>query len=172
MYWFETFWLFLYIKNQNFEAKKNQFFYPTPPRRGVLKKWKFWKLVREPKLQNMICSTIKIRPVYKISVLYLLNQTSYSHFSLVNVMWNLHFTKGWSCSLAATTERKWKCRSGIIKMLTRYSLFTPASYFAFPSVEFLKSPSQSQMGKFSNFQYAHTCKHFIQSKTLRVSINF
>ena len=47
----------------------------------------------EPKLQNMICSTIKIRPAYKISVLYLQNQASYSHFSPVNVMWNLNFTK-------------------------------------------------------------------------------
>ena len=60
------------------------------------KKTRFWKLVGEPKLQNMICSTIKNRPAYKISVLYLRNQASYSHFSLVNVMRNLNFTKFWN----------------------------------------------------------------------------
>ena len=42
----------------------------------------------------MICSTI--RPAYKISVLYLQNQASYSHFSLVNVLRNLNFTKYWN----------------------------------------------------------------------------
>ena len=44
----------------------------------------------------MICSTIKIRPANKISVLYLQNQASYSDFSLVNVMRNLHFTQFWN----------------------------------------------------------------------------
>ena len=59
---FESSWLFLYIKNQNFEEeKKSDFFTPTPPQMGVLKKGRFWKLVGEPKLQNMICSTIEIR---------------------------------------------------------------------------------------------------------------
>ena len=38
----------------------------------------------------MICSTIEIRPAYKISALYLQNQASYSNFSLVNVMRNLN----------------------------------------------------------------------------------
>ena len=88
---------FSYIwKTKILKKKEIRFFYPIPPRRGVLKKWKFWKLVREPKLQNMICSTIKIRPAYKISVLYLQNQVSYSNFSLVNVMQNLKFTKFWN----------------------------------------------------------------------------
>ena len=58
-------------KTKILKKKKIRFFYPTPPQRGVLKKWRFWKLVGEPKLQNMICSAIKIRPAYKISVLYL-----------------------------------------------------------------------------------------------------
>ena len=44
----------------------------------------------------MICSTIKIRPEYKISVLYLQNQASYSNFLLVNVTQNLNFTKFWN----------------------------------------------------------------------------
>ena len=58
---------FSYIsKTKILKKKKIRFFYPIPPKRGVLKKWKFWKLVGEPKLQNMICSTIKIRPAYKI----------------------------------------------------------------------------------------------------------
>ena len=71
-------------------------FYPNPPSEGVLKKWKFWKLVGEPKLLNMICSTIKISPAYKISVLYLQNQASYCNFLLVNVMRNFNFTKFWN----------------------------------------------------------------------------
>ena len=42
---------FSYIsKTKILKKKKIRFFYPTPPRRGVLKKWKFWKLVGEPKL--------------------------------------------------------------------------------------------------------------------------
>ena len=73
-------------KNQNFEEEKKTFFLPQPPKRGVLKKMKILKIVREPKLQNMICSTIKIRPAYKISVLYLQNQPSYINFLLLNVM--------------------------------------------------------------------------------------
>ena len=88
---------FSYIsKTKMLKQKKIRFFYPTPPQRGVLKKWKFWKLVGEPKLQNLICSTIEIRPEYKISVLYLQNQASYSHFLLVNVTRNLNFTKFWN----------------------------------------------------------------------------
>ena len=63
----------------------NSNFKPIPPQRGVLKKWRFWKLVGEPKLQNMICSAIKVRPAYKISVLYLQNQARFINFSLVNV---------------------------------------------------------------------------------------
>ena len=83
-------------KTKILKKKKIRFFYPIPPQRGVLKKWRFWKWVGEPTLQNMICSAIKIRPAYKISVLYLQNQASYSHFSLVNVMRNLNFTKYWN----------------------------------------------------------------------------
>ena len=52
----------------------------------------YFDIGRRAKLQNMICSTIKIRPAYKISVLYLQNQASYSNFSLVNVMRNLNLT--------------------------------------------------------------------------------
>ena len=37
-------------KTKILKKKKIWFFYPTPTQRGVLKKWKFWKLVREPKL--------------------------------------------------------------------------------------------------------------------------
>ena len=87
---------FLIYQKPKFWRRKNPIFLPHPPQRGVLKKWRFWKLVGEPKLQNMICSAIKIRPAYKISVLYLQNQASYSHFSLVNVMRNLNFTKYWN----------------------------------------------------------------------------
>ena len=44
----------------------------------------------------MICFTITIRPAWKISVLYLQNQVSYSYFSLVTVMRNFNFTKSWN----------------------------------------------------------------------------
>ena len=81
----------LYQKPKFWRRKKSDFFTPSPLRRGVLKIWKFWKLVGEPnKLLNMICSTIKIRPADKISVLYLQNQSSYGN---VNLMRNLRFTK-------------------------------------------------------------------------------
>ena len=50
---------FFHVSKQ-FCRKKNRCFYPTPPRRGVLKKWKFWKLVKEPRLQNMICLLLKL----------------------------------------------------------------------------------------------------------------
>ena len=77
------------------KKKKSNFFTPPPSDEGT-EKWRFWKLVGEPKLQNMICSTIRIRPAYKISVLYHQNPASYSNFSHVNVMQNLNFTKFWN----------------------------------------------------------------------------
>ena len=51
----------------NFELK----FLPQTPSEGVLKKWKFWKLVIEPKLLNMIYRTHKKRNKSKIWALYL-----------------------------------------------------------------------------------------------------
>ena len=54
----------------NFELK---FFIPTPSE-GVLKKWKFSKLVIEPKLLNMIYRTHKKRNKSKIWALYLKNR--------------------------------------------------------------------------------------------------
>ena len=97
IYWFVSSWFVLKIKTHNFEEKIG-FFYPSPPQRGVLKKLRYWKLVGESKFQNMICSIIIIiiRFVYKISVLYLQNQASYSNFSLVNMMRNLNFTTFWN----------------------------------------------------------------------------
>ena len=49
-----NFLTFLIYQKPKFEGEKIRFFYPTPPQRGVVKKWKFWKVVGEPKLQNMI----------------------------------------------------------------------------------------------------------------------
>ena len=71
--------------SSKFWKKRIRFFCPTPYQRGVLKIEDF---------ENW--STIKIRPAYKISVLYLQNQASYSNFSLVNVMRNLNFPKFWN----------------------------------------------------------------------------
>ena len=57
-------------------------------------------MVGEPRLQNMICSTIKIMPAYKISVLYLKNQACYGNFLLVNVIRNFNFTKFWNSEIS------------------------------------------------------------------------
>ena len=63
IYWFETSWLFLNIKNQKFEKNWIINFVPQPPnpRRGVVKNWIFLKLVLELRLQNMIFTTHKKR---------------------------------------------------------------------------------------------------------------
>ena len=55
-------------------------FYPNPPRRGVLKKWKFLRLVVEPKLLNMICRTYKEMTKSRRWTLYLKNWASCSNF--------------------------------------------------------------------------------------------
>ena len=55
-------------------------FNPNPPRRGVLKKWFFYKLVVEPKLQNSICRTHKEMAKSKRWALYLKNWVSYGDF--------------------------------------------------------------------------------------------
>ena len=60
------------------------------------------------------------------------------HFNNARAALSLSFRScgqaaGWSCSLFTTTEWKWKCRSGIMKLLTRYSLFEnhPALIYLF-----------------------------------------
>ena len=79
-YSFETSGLFLNVKNQNFEKIWIMIFYPQPLQRGVLKKWKFLKLVIQPKLLNMIYRTHKKRNKSKIWALYLKNWASYGNF--------------------------------------------------------------------------------------------
>ena len=85
---------FSYIsKTKILKKKKIRFFYPTPPRRGVLKKWKFWKVVGEPKLQNMIFKAHKNKAKSKRWALYLENWASYDTFRVATWGENLYQTR-------------------------------------------------------------------------------
>ena len=85
---------FSYIsKTKILKKKKIRFFYPTPPRRGVLKKWKFWKVVGEPKLQNMIFKAHKNKAKSKRWALYLENWASYDTFRDATWGENLYQTR-------------------------------------------------------------------------------
>ena len=91
------FWNFLtfliYQKPKFWRKKKIDFFYPTPPRRGVLKKWKFWKVVGEPKLQNVIFKAHENKAKSKIWALYLENWASYDTFCVATWGKNLYQTR-------------------------------------------------------------------------------
>ncbi len=83
----------IYQKPKFWRRKKIRFFYPTPPRRGVLKKWKFWKVVGEPKLQNMIFKAHKNKAKSKRWALYLENWASYDTFRDATWGENLYQTR-------------------------------------------------------------------------------
>ena len=75
-----NFLTFSKYKKTKFRQILNQNLLPQPPSEGVLKKWKFSKLVIEPKLLNMIYRTHKKRNKSKIWALYLKNWASYGNF--------------------------------------------------------------------------------------------
>ena len=83
----------IYQKPKFWRKKKSDFFSPPPPRRGVLKKWKFWKVVGEPKLQNMIFKAHKNKAKSKRWALYLENWASYDTFRVATWGENLYQTR-------------------------------------------------------------------------------
>ena len=121
-----------YQKQKNWKKNQIQIFYPTPLGGGYSKmNIIFWKLVVEPKLQNMIFGAHKKRNKSKRWLLYLNIWASYSNFCWLRYKKNVALD---SVNKLSEVQTSWKLMMKILAMehsnfrINAFSYYAPGAY--------------------------------------------